>query len=106
MTVPTGAKSFVSTANSGESEGVGGAPSDSIEGDRLDLCRYDVELDRGGVGLPMAGDRGPSSLYDELLLRAGLLTFDDAGDCCAGGVYGISPNVCVRGCRVQVVQHI
>lgn len=96
----------MSTANSGDSEGVGGAASVFIEGDRLFLCKYEVELDRGGDGRPIAGDRGPSSLYDELLLRAGLLTFDDAGDCCAGGVYGISRGVCVRGCLVQVVQRI
>ena len=48
----------------------------------------------------MAGDREPSSLYEELRLRAGLFTFDDAGDCCAGGVYGISPDQVFRECQV------
>lgn len=43
-------------------------------------------MDRGGAGRPTAGDRGPSSLYDELRLRAGLLFLEDAGDCCDGGV--------------------
>ena len=61
-----------------------------------------MEFDRGGDGLPMAGDRGPSSLYDELRLRAGLLTFDVAGDC-DGGVYGISPDRVVGGCLFQGV---
>ena len=49
-------------------------------------------MDRGGVGRPMAGERGPFSVYDELRLKVGVLAFEDAGDCCEGGVYGISAN--------------
>ena len=82
--------------------GVGGAPSDVvIDGDRLCLCKYeDDDIDLGGNGRPIAGDRGPSSLYDECRLSAGLLGFDDAGDCCAGGVYGISLTDAVSGWRL------
>ena len=92
------AKSVVWILKSGASVGVGGAPSDFvIEGERLCLCRYDAEdIDLGG-GRPMAGDLGASSLYDELRLRAGLVGFDDAGDCCDGGVYGISSPARVVG---------
>ncbi len=39
----------------------------------------------------MDGERsGPSSLYDDDRLSAGLVVFDEAGECCEGGVYGIS----------------
>lgn len=68
---------------------MGGAASDTVvtEGDRRCLRRYEEEdIDRGGAGRPTTGDRGPSSLYDELRLRTGLAVLDDAGDCCDGGV--------------------
>ena len=89
--MPLLAKSIASKfVNSGESAGVSdgvGGSFDLIDGDRRCLCMYDAEFDRGGVGRPTAGDRGPFSMpNEELLLRAGLLTFDVAGDCCAGGV--------------------
>jgi len=32
------------------------------------------------------GERGGSSLIEELRLMAGLADLDEAGDCCAGGV--------------------
>lgn len=84
-----GAKSVACMVGSAPSVGVGGATSDFvIEGDRLCLCMYEADL--GGVGRPMAGDRGPSSQYDDDRLSAGLLVLDVAGDCCDGGVYGIS----------------
>jgi hypothetical protein len=49
----------------------------------------------------MEGDRGPSpSWYDELRLNAGLFDLEDAGDCCEGGVYGISPTRVLEGRRL------
>ena len=48
-------------------------------------------MDRGGVGRLIAGDRGPSSQYDDDRLMVGLVGCDEAGDCAEGGVYGISP---------------
>lgn len=70
--------------------GVGGA-SDVIEGDCRCLLMYEAEeCDRGSRGLPVMGDRGGSSLYEELLLTVGVLFLDEAGDCCDGGVYGIA----------------
>lgn len=82
------AKSTVSILASGASVGVGGAAASDTDkdGDRLCLCRYDAEFDRGGVGLLVTGDRGISSLYEDVRLTAGVLAFDDAGDCCEGGV--------------------
>ena len=74
---------------SATSSGVGGAQSETfvIEGDRRCFRRYeDDDSDRGGAWRPMPGDRGPSSLYEELRLSVGLLDFEDAGDCWAGGV--------------------
>lgn len=73
----------------GASVGVGGPLSETfvIEGDRRCFRRYEEEdMDRGGAGRPIIGDRGPSSLYEELRLNAGLFVLDDAGDCCDGGV--------------------
>jgi hypothetical protein len=61
-----------------------------MEGDRRCLFMYDAEeWDRGNLGLPVTGDRGGSSLYEEVLLMAGVLLREEAGDCCVGGVYGI-----------------
>jgi hypothetical protein len=82
------AKSTASILLSGASVGVGGAAGSATvsDGDRLCLCRYDAEFDRGGCGLPVTGDRGTSSLYEDVRLMAGVLVFDDAGDCADGGV--------------------
>lgn len=89
-TLPVCAKSVDWMPDSCISVGVGGAAFELVvDGDRLCLWRY--EADRGGDGRPRDGDTGPFSLYDELRLRAGLFGFEDAGDCCDGGVYGISP---------------
>lgn len=79
-------------AGSGASVGVGGAPSDFVtEGERRCLCRYDDEdSDLGGCDLPVFGERMPSSPCEDLRLTEGVLDFDDAGDCCDGGVYGMS----------------
>ena len=76
-------------AVSGASVGVGGAAASDlrIDGDRLCLCRY--EADRGGCGRPVTGDRGPSSLYEELRLITGLFVLVEEGDWDAG-VYGIA----------------
>lgn len=99
--MPFRAKSTACTAGAGASVGVGGAAASDVpmvrEGDRLCLCRYEAEFDLGGWGLPVTGDRGGSSLYEELRLIAGLVVLDDAGDCCDGGVYGISPAWRLRG---------
>ena len=59
-----------------------------IEGDRLWPFIYDTdECERGSCGRPVTGDRGSSSLIDELRLMTGLADLDEAGDCCwAGGV--------------------
>jgi len=86
-TLPLWAKSAVSVV-AGASVGVGG-PAASVtdsEGDRLCLWRYDDEFDLGGWGLLVAGDRGPSSLYEDVRLMAGVLFLDDAGECADGGV--------------------
>jgi len=78
------------SVESGPSVGVGGA-SDVIEGDRRCLLMYEAEeCDRGSRGLPVMGDRGGSSLYEEVRLTVGVLFLDEAGDCCVGGVYGIA----------------
>ena len=69
------------------SVGVGGPSALGIEGDRLCLLIYDAdECERGSCGRPVMGERGGSSLIDELRLMAGLADLDEAGDCCAGGV--------------------
>lgn len=47
-------------------------------------------MDRGRAGRVVAGDLGTSSRYEEDRLRAGLVVIEEAGDCCDGGVYGIS----------------
>jgi hypothetical protein len=58
-----------------------------IEGERLCRLIYDAdECERGSCGRPVTGERGSSSLIDELRLTAGLADLDEAGDCCAGGV--------------------
>lgn len=97
------AKSVDATCCDSVSVGVGGTSSTFvIEGDRLCLWRYEVEdIDRGGVGRIIEGDRGPpSSIYDELRLNAGLVGLEEAGDCCDGGVYGISANGELRWSRM------
>jgi hypothetical protein len=66
--------------------GVGG-PSLVMEGDRLWRLMYEAEeCERGSCGRPVTGDRGSSSLIEELRLTAGLADLDEAGDCSAGGV--------------------
>jgi hypothetical protein len=70
------------------SVGVGGAPSDFVI-DGVRRCLWMYEAERGGAGRPLAF--GPSSLYEDERLMAGLWVLEDAGDCCEGGVYGISP---------------
>jgi hypothetical protein len=70
-----------------DSVGVGGPSTLVIEGDRLCRLMYEAEeCERGSCGRPVTGDRGISSLMDELRLTAGLADLDEAGDCCAGGV--------------------
>lgn len=73
---------MASTWESAASVGVGGASDLTMEGDRRCLCRYEAEdMDRGGCGLIVDGDRGTSSWwYDEVRLTEGLLVLDDAGD--------------------------
>jgi hypothetical protein len=67
--------------------GVGGPSGLVIEGDRLWRLMYEAEeCERGSCGRPVTGDRGSSSLIDELRLTAGLAVLDEAGDCSAGGV--------------------
>jgi hypothetical protein len=69
------------------SVGVGGPSIFVMEGDRLCRLIYDAdECERGSCGRPVTGERGSSSLIEELRLTAGLADLDEAGDCCAGGV--------------------
>ena len=89
--VPRLAKSATCTSESGASVGVGGASDLAKEGERRWRLIYDAELcERGSCGRPVTGDRGPSSLYDDVRLMAGLADLEEAGDCCEGGVYGIT----------------
>lgn len=72
------AKSWETTG----SIGVGGPSDLVIEGERLCRLIYEAEeWDRGSCGRPVMGDRGTSSLMDELRLTTGLTDFDEAGDC-------------------------
>jgi len=86
------AKSVVWVVEGAVSVGVGGFV---MEGDRLWRFMYDAEeCERGSCGRPVTGDRGTSvSHMEELRLTTGLTDFDDAGDCCEGGVYGIFSGV-------------
>lgn len=81
------AKSVDWTAVPVASVGVGGPSTLVIEGERLCRLIYEAEeCERGSCGRPVTGDRGGSSLIDELRLMAGLAVLVELGDCCAGGV--------------------
>jgi len=82
------AKSEAWTPRPFVSVGVGGPSALGIEGDRLCRFIYDAdECERGSCGRPVTGERGSSSLIDELRLMTGLADLEEAGDCCwAGGV--------------------
>jgi hypothetical protein len=82
------AKSVAWTPRPLVSVGVGGPSALGIEGDRLCRFIYDAdECERGSCGRPVTGERGSSSLIDELRLMTGLADLEEAGDCCwAGGV--------------------
>lgn len=100
--VPLLAKSETCASDSGPSVGVGGASDLANDGERRCRLMYDAEeCERGSCGRPVTGDRGPSSLYDDDRLMAGLADFEEAGDCCEGGVYGIPCScVCVAADRL------
>lgn len=76
------AKSVAWTVEETVSVGVGGPSDLLIEGERLCRLIYEAEeWERGSCGRPVMGDRGTSSLMDELRLTTGLVDFDEAGDC-------------------------
>lgn len=62
LRLPRCAKSVLSIFESATSVGVGGASDLPIDGDRRCFCIYEADdIDRGGCGLIVDGDRGTSS---------------------------------------------